>query len=241
MNEFVKHNIDWTDDKIGNLWDYYSTTSPYNTMYFTSKYASDILKISKKYVDINKKVVLDFGSGAGYLIDEIAISHNPSLYYALDFSQNSVEIAKNKNANFIIEPVLAKNFPSNIPSNSVDICFLIEVIEHLGDEHLRSTLGEIYRVLKSGGVLMLTTPNNEKLEENELLCPECGCIYHKWQHQRSWTKDSLIDELRKYKLIANDVFEINLKTKSLLSNLLQILRKIYKKSPCGNLIGIFVK
>jgi SAM-dependent methyltransferase len=40
---------------------------------------------------------------------------------------------------------------------SFDLVTCTEVIEHL--EHYRSTLREIYRVLKPGGTLVLTTPN----------------------------------------------------------------------------------
>jgi hypothetical protein len=28
-----------------------------------------------------------------------------------------------------------------------------------------------------------------------MMCPDCGCIYHKWQHVRTWTADSLRDRM----------------------------------------------
>ena len=46
---------------------------------------------------------------------------------------------------------------------------------------------EIARVVKSNGIVIITTPNNENLALNENFCPECGCTFHKWQHVNSFT------------------------------------------------------
>jgi len=43
------------------------------------------------------------------------------------------------------------------PSESFDVVLLVEVIEHL--ENHRTAIGELARVLKPGGILILTTPN----------------------------------------------------------------------------------
>ncbi len=31
--------------------------------------------------------------------------------------------------------------------------------------------------------------------EFRMMCPDCGCIYHKWQHLRTWTADSLRERM----------------------------------------------
>ena len=38
---------------------------------------------------------------------------------------------------------------------------------------------------------MVITDNEEDLEKSKILCPECGCIFHKVQHISSWTRTSL--------------------------------------------------
>lgn len=38
---------------------------------------------------------------------------------------------------------------------------------------------------------MITTPNDENLDISKTCCPECGCIFHKTQHVRSWTPENL--------------------------------------------------
>lgn len=238
---FIEHNIKWTDEKVSRLWDYYAKTPPYSSMYFTSVYAMDIINISKKYIQLNEKVVLDYGSGAGYLLKEFNLEYHVKTYYALDFSQNSVDIAKNMQISFPVNPILVESFPSEIRDESVDICFLIEVIEHLNNHYLDETLKEIYRVLKKDGILILTTPNNEKLENNTLFCPDCGCKFHKWQHQRSWDKETLRFELLAKGFQPLKVFATNLKTKNSFKNIFRTLKSLYTKEEKKNLIGIFKK
>lgn len=50
---------------------------------------------------------------------------------------------------------LLKGLP--YPADSFDVVILVEVIEHL--ENHRAAIGELARVLKPGGLLILTTPN----------------------------------------------------------------------------------
>src|SRR5712691_6360873 len=54
---------------------------------------------------------------------------------------------------------LLRRLPYN--DASFDVVLLVEVIEHL--ENHRSALGELARILKPGGVLILTTPNIMRL------------------------------------------------------------------------------
>ena len=176
MLSFNEHEIAWTDKKVSRLWDYYSKTPPYNNMYFTSVYAYDILK---KYADINDKVILDFGCGAGHLLEEVNLSYTPKKYYALDFSADSIGDINKKKMPFDLVGILINSFPSEIPNDSIDVIFFIETIEHLNDCHLKSSLDEIYRVLKSNGNLIITTPNKEELYLNKMFCPDCGCKFHK--------------------------------------------------------------
>lgn len=239
--KFIKHDIEWTDEKISRLWDYYSSTSPYNSMYLTSDYGEDIINIVRQYTNLDGQVLLDFGSGAGYLIDEVDKVSKPMEYYALDFSPNSIEIAKQKNTKFSINAVLVNGFPSIIKDNSIDVCFFIEVIEHLNDEHLRTSLNEIHRVLKPDGILLITTPNNENLNDSKLLCPDCGCLFHKWQHQRTWNKSTLQIEMKNYNYETKAILETNLKPKGFLRKILQIFKNKFKNESKNNLIGIFSK
>ena len=45
---------------------------------------------------------------------------------------------------------------------------------------------------------MITTPNEEVLSNNAVFCPECGHEFHRWQHLRSWSADSLASALARH-------------------------------------------
>jgi len=79
-----------------------------------------------------------------------------------------------------------------------DVVLLIEVVEHLRSDILDATLREIHRVMRPGGVLLITTPNNEDLSRSMKFCPDCGAIFHEWQHVRAWDVVGLAKELKAY-------------------------------------------
>lgn len=72
-----------------------------------------------------------------------------------------------------------------------DAVFLLEVIEHLNDEYLNEIFEDLKRLLKKDGVAIITTPNDEKLEDNHIFCPQCEHVFHRWQHVRNWNEERL--------------------------------------------------
>src|SRR5439155_25023167 len=78
-----------------------------------------------------------------------------------------------------------------LPDATADTAFILEVVEHLDDATLAGVLNEARRVLKPGGHLVLTTPNEEDLDARKVFCPECGSVFHQMQHVRCWSADSL--------------------------------------------------
>ncbi len=71
-SDYYEHNIEWTNEKISRLWNYYSQNSPYNEEYFSKKVGKDIILKTEKIIgSINDKIVLDFGCGPGFLIDHL--------------------------------------------------------------------------------------------------------------------------------------------------------------------------
>jgi SAM-dependent methyltransferase len=76
-----------------------------------------------------------------------------------------------------------------------DVVFSVETVEHVLEHELPGFLSEIRRVLKSAGVAVITTPNNEDLATGMNFCPACGAEYHQWQHVRSWSRSTLSSAL----------------------------------------------
>lgn len=75
--------------------------------------------------------------------------------------------------------------------NHFDAVVMSEVLEHLNDEILPGALREVSRVLKPGGFLLASTPFCENLGDSEVVCPDCGKVFHKVGHVQSFDKDRM--------------------------------------------------
>ena len=108
----------------------------------------------KEAAKIISGTVLEIGSGEGYGIMELASKTDH--YIALDKYNTSIsdELKAVNKITFIktnVPPLKA------IEDNSIDFVVTFQVIEHIKDD--KHFLREIYRVLKPGGKVMITTPN----------------------------------------------------------------------------------
>jgi 2-polyprenyl-3-methyl-5-hydroxy-6-metoxy-1,4-benzoquinol methylase len=191
------HEINWTPDKVKRIWDYYGRHLP-REQYFSYEAADGIIKFLRGRAILKRGMsVLDYGCGAGGLMEKLLKKFDGRVY-GLDFSKNSVDFVNDR---FRGKPgyggaLYVENLPSGYDRESMDIVVCIEVIEHLEDVLLKATLDEIARVLKPGGHLVISTPNDENFAINNTICPECGCVFHRWQHVRKWTRESLAGCLR---------------------------------------------
>jgi 2-polyprenyl-3-methyl-5-hydroxy-6-metoxy-1,4-benzoquinol methylase len=138
--------------------------------------------------------VLDMGCGrgdlTGYLLEKYEV-------VAADLSRDSVATVERRFAGHPRFRGVTVG-TAELPSDSVDLIFILEVVEHLEDEALEAVLGEAHRLLRRGGHLVLSTPNDENLEANKVICPECACIFHRVEHVRSWTTKGLTEHVARY-------------------------------------------
>jgi SAM-dependent methyltransferase len=102
-------------------------------------------------------------------------------------------------------------FSQSMPfsSGQFDAVVMSEVLEHLSDEVLSSTLDEVRRVLKSDGRFIGTVPANEVLINNRIVCPHCGEASHRWGHLQSFS----IMRLREL-LLANNFAVLRAETRA---------------------------
>jgi 2-polyprenyl-3-methyl-5-hydroxy-6-metoxy-1,4-benzoquinol methylase len=78
-----------------------------------------------------------------------------------------------------------------VGSERFDVVLMIEVIEHILEPDLPAVLRRVKSLLAGDGTLIVTTPNAEDLELSAAYCPQCETLFHRWQHQRSFTLESL--------------------------------------------------
>lgn len=106
---------------------------------------------------IKDKVVVDVGSSFGWLEKEI-IKLKPKKIIGIEMDGGAVQFSRKnvKEAKFLIGDAL--NIP--LPNNFADIIILFDVIEHVPKGTEKQVLEEIGRVLKKGGRLLVSTPNN---------------------------------------------------------------------------------
>lgn len=198
---FAPHEIEWTPEKSKRLWDYYGSNPKYAETFFGFMAGNLVAKKLFSTVAVPGKAhILDFSCGRGDIIAAcLPLMQNGQEIYATDFSNTYVEhVAERfKSEQQFKGSVLTQSLPVPYPDGFFDVIIATEVIEHLLDYELDGMLAECLRLLKPGGKVFFTTPNNEDYDAAKMMCPECGCTFHRWQHVRVWTASTLTARLEK--------------------------------------------
>jgi SAM-dependent methyltransferase len=180
------HELDWTADRIRAFWDYYSANEALDDSYFSKQAGRSLLAYVSRKVRIGTAVDIGCGCGdlIGYLLDRGI--------QARGADQSPASVAR-VNARFAESPSFrgAVVGTGALPDGTADTAFILEVVEHLDDATLDSILREAHRVLRPGGQLVVTTPNQENLGARKVYCPDCGAVFHRMQHVRAWSAESL--------------------------------------------------
>lgn len=202
MNQkFKPHEIEWDQEKTIQLWNYYSNSKPHIGKYFGRQSGKEVASILNKKIFKKVSSILDFSCGKGDLLEAcLPYIKTGQTLHATDISVTSIEETSRKLQNHAVfsGSTLIKEFPSSLKNNSFDLVIATEVIEHLNDNELNAIIREIYRITKPNGFIFITTPYQENLEIEKTICPECGCIFHRWQHLRSWSIESLTSTIESY-------------------------------------------
>lgn len=252
MNITTKKPADWTEQDIADFWDWQSKSVSRQHQYFTSVMAPGIV-IFLKVKGLLKGKVLDYGCGAGHLLQQMIKVDHVELY-GLDFSEDSIAVTQQRiiNAPAVKQLVVATALPSPFSNNTFDTITLIETIEHLQDAKLQETFNELYRLLKPGGKLFITTPFSEDLSRHMHFCPFCKTEFHHIQHMQSFTVDGLSALAVQHHFAVEYCNNINIEKlrlgvvkffiKSILKNIVAamgLMEKVAEKKP--NLVAILSK
>lgn len=189
--DFTPHQVAWTQEKINRFWDYFVKNKSLFGLSFAGEVGQDIVTRTKKYISGD---VLDYGCGGGtlmrYLLDR-------GFYCTgLDASVESVEQAKfnvgdhPKCRGFVVSTSLPNK---EIPDNKFQMVYFIETIEHILPEEIDKYLSELNRIISPRGYVFISTPYNEDREKYQVICPDCGAIFHRVQHLNTFSVDRMVD------------------------------------------------
>lgn len=136
--------------------------------------------------------VLNIGVGRGGL--EAILLKKGILVNCLDPSEKAIDSLRKQ---YALGDRAQVGFSQAIPfaDSQFDVVVMSEVLEHLADDVLNSTLAEVRRVLKADGRFIGTVPANENLLDNRVMCPHCGESFHRWGHAQSFSPMRIRDLL----------------------------------------------
>lgn len=190
----------WTSVLVRRFWNHYSCL---DDSYFAHKYGETIVKRIRRYLQ-DDSCILDYACGAGALTGYL-LSKGFHVG-ACDTSPDALISVTAKYAQYprflgAVEPAhLAKL------KKSIDIVLLIEIIEHVDDAELANIFHNVKQVLVPDGLVIVTTPNEEDLLANTVYCPVCNHTFHRWQHIRSWSAESLRQQFYQHGLEEVEIF-----------------------------------
>jgi len=149
----------------------------YTRQYFTTDcegydiFASGLEKIPERIRealdaagDLSGKWVLDIGCGRGELACEAA--RRGARAVGLDYAEAAMELSRERRnlldeeARARVEFMLSDAKGLAFPDGSFDVAFFVDVYEHLHPHEIESTLAEVKRVLRPGGMLIVHTGPN---------------------------------------------------------------------------------
>ena len=154
---------------------------------------------------VEGKKVLDLGCGTGRGIKHL-YDFKAAEVFGVDVSEKMLEIAKKKFKT--TQFVLADSEKLPFEDESFDAVTALFLIVHIGD--LRKTFDEAYRVLKKGGIFILSNINQRKPPKLKIYNDEViiESFYHMPKHVIAALEDSFF-EIESDELVYEDGIWIN--------------------------------
>jgi 2-polyprenyl-3-methyl-5-hydroxy-6-metoxy-1,4-benzoquinol methylase len=176
----------WEEQHVKAFWDF---ESRFPQRYFGYLNGGALLKLTRRWVSHTGRV-LDYGAGTGFLMEHLLRAGITTA--GADLSPDSVARLA----------AIGKRYPqaflgayqtqdSALQAASWDVVYLSEVMEHLTAKTRNDVLAHIFALLRPGGMLIVTVPNDEPMEDLLMINPANGHVLHRWQHEYSFTAHDL--------------------------------------------------
>lgn len=188
---------DWRQEHVTRLWEWVASNPSMATAYFSYQVGEGIANFIRDAGYLHGPV-LDYGCGKGFLIEQFAKKGLET--YGVDASDAGIAQTHERLKKYKAKGEACKieNFKTPYPGDFFELISCVETFEHIPQDDVGTLLKELHRLIKPGGVVLITTPCEENLENEATYCPFCDVTFHRWQHFRSYTPQSLSDVVSAY-------------------------------------------
>jgi SAM-dependent methyltransferase len=170
------------------IWDHFQTVRVDSFDHARGRYAAMVHEVERRLGRTPGRV-LNIGIGAGGV--ERRLKQRGWHVASLDPS-NSV-VSAMVQAGVDARCGYAQQMPFD--SGSFDVVIASEVLEHIQPAMRALVQQEVARVLTDHGWFVGSVPYRENLADGEVICPDCGKVFHRWGHVSSFDIASIESEL----------------------------------------------
>jgi 2-polyprenyl-3-methyl-5-hydroxy-6-metoxy-1,4-benzoquinol methylase len=199
-DEPAVHELIWTDETVRRFWSFYADKTH---TYFAETFGAEIVRRLGHHVP-QRGLCIDYGCGSGGLV--AALLGAGYRVAAADVSEAALaQVAKR----FAGTPEFLGAWHTTQIVGAVpaaDAVFSLETIEHVTDPNVGAYFAAIAALVKPGGTVVVSTPNDEDIEAAKVFCPESGALFHPMQHVRGFDAARLAAFLTAHGLEPREVF-----------------------------------
>ena len=191
----------WDEMLVDRFWNGVEHTR-LTELNFSRTAGEHIVQILREFV-LPKSHILDFGGGDGTLTADLIKAGYACAILEPSRTRQSAHATRLKGT---------KNFLGSVTfddQTQYDTVVMTEVVEHILDHQLSETLNHIAKVLKPGGNLFITCPNQEDLELGMVFCPQSEILFHRWQHVHSFSPASLTELVKSFDFYPSWIGTVN--------------------------------
>jgi len=142
------------------------------------------------HIDEERNIV-DIGCGEGITLEKLVRKFPDRLIVGIDYSPENVGVCKE----YQLPARLGNAYELDFAEESIDCCLFMEVIEHLHDP--LKALGEIHRILRKEGILLLVFPNDLPFKMARLACLKFQEAFTPSGHVKQWTPREMQSTMEK--------------------------------------------
>lgn len=125
--------------------------------YGTIMYGEHIGRYEAVVKLVEGKIVLDVASGSGYGSYELAKKAKKVI--GVDVSEEAIKYSKSNYKGVNLDFIKSDGLRIPLDDKSIEVIISMETIEHIEDDN--NFISELHRVLKPGGLVVISTPNDK--------------------------------------------------------------------------------